>query len=131
MMMSAPSSSLLPSSSTTTATATSLRAQWATERQQRETKACRIVEVHGTNMSTLVSEVVGLVEYYRIYRLRTVWDKTWSNNNSTCMDKLLSSLNRNSKQLPLENPEQFANDIANYISSSWTPLPLLKKKRKK
>ena len=106
-----------------------LRTKWAANKKQRQAAAEQIVAIHGTNVSILMSEVVGLVEYYRLYRSRISWDKQWSNDSQTHIEKLTASVKRNAAQLPLENPEQFAIDIVHYIHECWTKTVRHKRKR--
>lgn len=98
-----------------------IQAKWSSEKKQRQAMAKKLVTTHGTNVSILVSEIVGLVEYYRVYRSRIIWEKEWKpNDGQTCRNKLLASVKRNASQLPLENSDQFAIDVVKYIESSWT-----------
>tara|TARA_B100000780_G_scaffold267168_1_gene223996 strand:- start:1991 stop:2332 length:342 start_codon:yes stop_codon:yes gene_type:complete len=108
-----------------------LRAKWKKEKQERDNQALHIVETHGNNVQILMSEIVGLVNYYRVYRSRTKWETMWSNDGTTFLDKLISSLLRNAKQLPLENPETFAKDVAKFIKDSWTARDSGSKKKRK
>ena len=115
--------------------AQALRTKWKEDKLQRQIDAEKIVTVHGTNVGVLMSEMVGLIEYYRLHRSKTVWEKEWKIQNSTTgetfLNKLLVSMQRNAEQLPLENPQQFALDVAEYIQKCWGPpvVPLVKRKR--
>ena len=109
----------------------SLRLKWAESKKFRVAAAAQIVATHGFNIQVLMSEIVSLVDYYRVHRARTSWNKVWSNDGTTCMDKLFKSLERNASQLPLENPEQFARDVSAYIQSSWIEVVSTKKRGRK